>query len=230
MWCALGTCFESLERRGDAIACFERAALFADHRDGAAALRLAKLYRQAGNVAAACRWYAVHVEEKEAGAGSGLGAGAAGSDVAEALLYLAGTAKAEGRVGREEREKELGSRASRSCRRGRRAFELAGGAAVARSADPVPPLSFSSLAAARGRRDVCAARRCHAAGRRGPRRARAAGRDSARDARRHACRRRVCEVSARGAGARGAGARGEGARGEGARLSLIHISEPARLM
>ena len=100
MWCALGTCFESLERRGDAIACFERAALFADHRDGAAALRLAKLYRQAGNVAAACRWYAVHVEEKEAGAGSGLGAGAAGSDVAEALLYLAGAAKAEGRVGR----------------------------------------------------------------------------------------------------------------------------------
>ena len=100
MWCALGTCFESLERRGDAIACFERAALFADHRDGAAALRLAKLYRQAGNVAAACRWYAVHVEEKEAGAGSGFGAGAAGSDVAEALLYLAGAAKAEGRVGR----------------------------------------------------------------------------------------------------------------------------------
>jgi hypothetical protein len=132
MWCALGTCFESLERRGDAIACFERAALFADHRDGAAALRLAKLYRQAGNVAAACRWYAVHVEEKEAGAGSGLGAGAAGSDVAEALLYLAGAAKAEGRVGREEREKE-----SWGC--ARRAAAGAGGArSSSRAAPPLP--------------------------------------------------------------------------------------------
>lgn len=119
MWCALGTCFESLERKGDAIACFERAALYSD-RNGIAALRLARLYRDsAGNISAACKWFAIFIEEREnvaidASSSSSSSTNGIGGDItsssstilsemshelSEALLFLAKSAWDEGRLG-----------------------------------------------------------------------------------------------------------------------------------
>ena len=126
MWCALGTCYESLERKGDAIACFERAAQYSD-RNGVAALRLARLYRDAANnVPAACKWFAIFIEEREnaemdatvasaaasssknvnnngeVSSSSSTSAAAStemGPELSEALLYLAKSAWEEGRVG-----------------------------------------------------------------------------------------------------------------------------------
>ncbi len=91
MWCALGACYERLERRGDAVAAYERAARHAD-REGVATIKLAKLYRDSGDVDTACQWYAQHVEDRES---AGL---PATPDVAEALLYLAIAAKDDGRL------------------------------------------------------------------------------------------------------------------------------------
>jgi anaphase-promoting complex subunit 8 len=126
MWCALGACYESLERKGDAIACYERAARLGEREGGgegggggggrgegggggggggfggggAATIKLARLYRSAGGVPAACRWYAAFLEEREWGGPEAAPAalraappppvsGAAAADVAEALLFLA---------------------------------------------------------------------------------------------------------------------------------------------
>jgi tetratricopeptide (TPR) repeat protein len=121
MWCALGTCFENLERKGDAIACFERAAQYSD-RNGIAALRLARLYRDAaGNIPAACKWFAIFIEERENAAldetvatatkGEGYFTTSStanvtptvltemGPELSEALLFLAKSAWEEGRLG-----------------------------------------------------------------------------------------------------------------------------------
>lgn len=104
MWSAMGACCEHLDRRGDAIACYERAAKYSDGGadSGAATLKLARLYRSAGNVANACRWFAAYVEDREEEDGEGGNAGAApsaqsSSDMAESLMYLARCAKDEGR-------------------------------------------------------------------------------------------------------------------------------------
>lgn len=65
MWFALGSCYEHLERRSDAIACYERASNTDHDRDGAAAIKLAKLYRTGGNIGEAAKWYASYLEERE---------------------------------------------------------------------------------------------------------------------------------------------------------------------
>ena len=65
MWFALGSCYEQLERQSDAIACYERAANTDHDRDGAAAIKLAKLYRNGGNNQEAGKWYASYLEERE---------------------------------------------------------------------------------------------------------------------------------------------------------------------
>ena len=111
MWIALGSAYEQLQRAADAVSCYTRAQGLRD-RDSIASLRLAKLYRGAGDAQQAARYYAMYVSEREAAAAGGGGDGGAaaaaaagvpgssivsGPEAAEALLYLAKAALAEGR-------------------------------------------------------------------------------------------------------------------------------------
>ena len=107
MWTALAACYEALERRGDAIACYERAAVEAEASGegggggggggggsgaGEALLKLARLHAgYEGGAAAAQQYYARFCRT--------LGeAGAASADAAEAFLHLAKAAVGEGRL------------------------------------------------------------------------------------------------------------------------------------
>ena len=105
MWTALAACYEALERRGDAIACYERAAVEAEATGesgggegssgaGEALLKLARLHAgYEGGAAAAQQCYARFCRTVgEAGGGGG-----AASDAAEAFLFLAKAAAGEGR-------------------------------------------------------------------------------------------------------------------------------------
>ena len=97
MWCALGSVYEQLgDRRDEAIACYQRAASVGEGREVMADLRLARLYRSGGDVETACTHYAAFVEGRERSDGAVGVSGAAASDLAEALLFLARTALAEG--------------------------------------------------------------------------------------------------------------------------------------
>jgi anaphase-promoting complex subunit 8 len=90
MWSALGAVYSSLDRRQEAIKCFERAVNNVD-REGTATRKLAKLYRDEGNAEKAARCY-----QKLVSAGGGGGGGDLDSAEAEALLFLANYHKGEG--------------------------------------------------------------------------------------------------------------------------------------
>ena len=64
MWCAMGQCFETLERTADAIRAYERACGTAD-RDPLTYHKLATLYLQLGNKAKAAEHYQNHISEDE---------------------------------------------------------------------------------------------------------------------------------------------------------------------
>ncbi len=112
MWNALASCYEALEKRADALACLERACAEGESGAGEGAggmedtlLKLARLQRDAGEGSSAAQSYARYVQVV-GGAGAGSSGGgasapstAAAGDVAEALLFLANAARAEGRLG-----------------------------------------------------------------------------------------------------------------------------------
>jgi anaphase-promoting complex subunit 8 len=63
MWCAIGTCCLSLDKRADAIRCFERA-LSNNDSEGVATQKLASLYREAGEIDRAAQCYQRHLTVK----------------------------------------------------------------------------------------------------------------------------------------------------------------------
>jgi len=108
MWTALAACHEALERRGDAIACYERAAAEAEAGGeggggggggaGEALLKLARLHAgYEGGAAAAQQCYARFCRTLGELSGGG-GGGGGGGDAAEAFLFLAKAAAGEGRL------------------------------------------------------------------------------------------------------------------------------------
>jgi anaphase-promoting complex subunit 8 len=90
MWCALGQVLETLRQTAQATACYHRAAQ-ANDRDGIAALRLARLYKAAGDASSAAHFYASFVEERERS-----GAAESSPECMEGLLFLAHAALRKG--------------------------------------------------------------------------------------------------------------------------------------
>ena len=89
MWCAMGSCYLSLDRRQEAIKSYERAINNVD-REGIATRKLAKLYREEGDMEKAARCYQRLISN------SGSGGGDLDSAEAEALIFLANFEKDAG--------------------------------------------------------------------------------------------------------------------------------------
>lgn len=81
MWCALGNCYEQLDKVTEAIKCYERAYSTND-TEGTAINRLAALNKKQGNMSAAAIYYEKDLELKET-------LGVEGQQTVEALLFLA---------------------------------------------------------------------------------------------------------------------------------------------
>ncbi len=64
MWCALGTCYEQLERAEEAIKCYEKALSNQDN-EGIALNKLAKLYHDLGDDHKAANYYRKNLEIRE---------------------------------------------------------------------------------------------------------------------------------------------------------------------
>ena len=91
MWCAVGSCYLSLDRKQEAIKSYERAVNNVD-REGIAARKLAKLYREEGSDEKAARCY----QRLISGGNGGAGGGDLDAAEAEALLFLANHQKNAG--------------------------------------------------------------------------------------------------------------------------------------
>src|SRR4051794_625391 len=85
MWCALGTCYEGLNRSKEAIKCYERAASNED-REGIALNKLAKLFQKLNDGNRAAFYYKKNLDVRDQ-------EGVEGQDTIDALLFLANYCK-----------------------------------------------------------------------------------------------------------------------------------------
>jgi len=101
MWCAMAQCYDLMDRKGEALRCYEKARRCGD-RERVALPRLARLHLDLGDRAQAVSYYgqvlAQHSDEDCFRGARSLGESSAPAEVIEAMRFLMGYYREEGRL------------------------------------------------------------------------------------------------------------------------------------